>query len=93
MGHRSRCSQNARKGGLSNVGILLLTLGYWAWETQAAGNIRVDLLLIYPVLFLTYVLLFWRRLKGLSVIPSLLLMAINYGFFMKSYSWFHKYPG
>jgi len=27
------------------------TLAYWVWESRAAGNIRVDLLLIYPLLF------------------------------------------
>ena len=76
-----------------NVSILVLTLGYWVWESRASGHIRVDLLLIYPVLFYAYILFLWDRLKGISIIASVLLMAVNYGFFVMSYSWFHKYPG
>jgi len=70
-----------------------MTLGYWAWESYASGNIRVDLLLIYPLLFGGYVYLLWRRLRWWSFAISLALMALNFGFFIKSYSWFQKYPG
>ena len=34
---------------------VIVTLLYWFWESQAEGNIRVDLLLIYPLLFLVVV--------------------------------------
>ncbi|HEX9657045.1 MAG TPA: hypothetical protein VGB89_09075 [Bacteroidota bacterium] len=78
---------------LSTVGIILTTLAYWAWETQASGNIRVDLLLIYPLLFLVYILFLWRRFRWRSVLLSLLLMGVNFVFFVLSYSWFHKNPG
>ena len=70
-----------------------ITLGYWAWESCASGNIRVDLLLIYPLLFIGYIYLLWHRIRWWAIAVSALLMIMNYGFFAKSYSWFHKYPG
>ena len=70
-----------------------MTLAYWAWESYAQGDIRVDLLLIYPLLFLGYIYVLWPRLRWWSIAVSLLFMTANYGFFTKSYSWFHKYPG
>lgn len=77
----------------SYIGILLLTLAYWIWESRASGNIRVDLILIYPLLFLGYTYFLWRRFRWFSIALSLLLMGINFGYFVMSYSWFHKYPG
>ena len=73
--------------------VLVLTLGYWAWESRVAGNIRVDLLALYPILFFAYISLLWPRLKWLAIVAALLLMAVNIGFFIMSYSWFHKSPG
>lgn len=72
---------------------LVLTLVYWLWESQAGGNIRVDLLLFYPAMFLGYILFFWDRLRWFSPLASLLLMAVNVGFFRMSYHWFDKSYG
>jgi hypothetical protein len=69
------------------------TLAYWAWEARAEGNIRVDLLLIYPLLFIIYILCLWRRFRWGALGIGLLLMALNVGFFINSYAWFHKHPG
>jgi hypothetical protein len=88
-----RINDPRRRYQLSWAGVLVLTLGYWAWESQAAGNIRVDLLALYPILFFAYISLLWPRLRWLALVPALLLMAVNIGFFMMSYSWFHKNPG
>lgn len=77
----------------SLIAVIVLTLVYWGWESRAAGNIRVDLLLIYPFLFFAYIYFLWPRFRWLAVVFSFLLMAINFGFFVMSYSWFHKYPG
>ena len=88
-----RIIDRRRRQQAFTASIVLLTLTYWTWESRAGGNIRVDLLLIYPTLFLAYILFLWDRLKWLSIVVSLLLMTINYGFFAMSYLWFHKYPG
>lgn len=82
-----------RKRAFSYAVAVGLTLVYWLYESQAGGNIRIDLLLFHPALFACYTVLFWWRLKWLAVIPALVLMALNFGFFIKSYSWFDKYPG
>jgi hypothetical protein len=74
-------------------GIILLTIAYWMWESRASGNIRVDLLLMYPLLFCGYIYFLWPRFRWLSVLFSSLLMALNFGYFVMSYSWFHKHPG
>jgi hypothetical protein len=84
---------HSRKQTLSLAAVVTTTLVYWAWETQASGNIRVDLLLIYPILFFSYILFLWHRFRWLSIVYSLLLMGLNFGFSMMSYSWFHKNPG
>ena len=86
-------SDPRRRYQLSWAGVVVFTLGYWAWESRAAGNIRVDLLLPYPILFFAYISLLWTRLRWLALVPALLLMAANVGFLMMSYSWFHKNPG
>lgn len=65
--------------------ILLPTLIYWGWETQARGDIRVDLILIYPLLFLIYNLTLlsslWPRHRWFSIFYALvfssLIMAAN----------------
>ncbi len=79
--------------GQSTLGVVVFTLAYWAWESQASGNIRVDLLLIYPLLFFGYILLLWRRFRWWSIALSMALMALNFGFMLGSYSWFGKHPG
>lgn len=69
------------------------TILYWLWETQAQGNIRVDLLLIYPVLFFTYLKCFWNHWRFYSIPISIIIMMINFGFFGFSYQLFDKHPG
>jgi len=66
-----------------------ITLLYWAWESQAGGNIRVDLVLGYPLLFGLY-LYFLQRIGWASLPAALALMLLNYCFFMASYSLFDK---
>jgi len=77
----------------SYIGIIVSTLVYWLWESRTAGNIRLDLLLIYPILFLGYTYWLWARFRWWSVIISFLFMGLNFGFFVVSYSWFDKNPG
>jgi hypothetical protein len=82
------------------------TLLYWYWESSAEGNIRVDLLVIYPTLFLIYlsvlfVLLARKKFGFISSLSAILfsilgaaaLMGINYLFLMISYDLFDKNPG
>ncbi|MCM0080858.1 hypothetical protein L4X63_04560 [Geomonas sp. Red32] len=77
----------------SYSGVIAATLAYWAWESQASGNIRVDLLLIYPLLFFGYLRFLWPGFRWLSILISLFLMAVNLVFFANSYTWFHKNLG
>lgn len=72
---------------------IALTALYWFWEARAEGNIRVDLLLIYPLLFTCYAVSLWPKLRFWSLLAAFGLMAINFGFFVMSYSWFDKNPG
>jgi len=72
------------------TGVAIFTLAYWGWESQVSGNIRVDLLLIYPLLFCAYIYFLWFRLRWFSILVSILLMILNMVFFTNSYSWFHK---
>jgi len=72
---------------------IVATLVYWLWESQAEGNIRIDLLLIYPVLFVIYITSFWRTFRYYSILISTLLMIMNFLFFIFSYDIFSKYPG
>jgi hypothetical protein len=74
-------------------GVIGLTLAYWFWESKASGNIRVDLILIYPLLFVGYLILLWRRIRWWALLVTLVLMALNFGFFINSYEWFDKNPG
>ena len=85
-------SKLVSRGPSVRVGIVLtvaLTLTYWTWESQAGGNIRVDLLMAYPLLFGLY-LYALQRLGWLSALIAVGLMAINYFFFTISYSLFDK---
>lgn len=70
-----------------------LTILYWYWESQAEGNIRIDLLLIYPVLFVSYLICLWPRFKFYSLLIALGLMGFNIGFFIISYDLFNKHLG
>lgn len=72
---------------------VVVTLLYWFWESRAAGNIRVDLLFIYPALFAIYIAALWRRFRFYSVIIAAVIMGINYAFALLSYDLFDKYPG
>jgi hypothetical protein len=72
---------------------LTVTLLYWYWESVAWGNIRVDLLVIYPTLFLIYIASLWRRYKFYALLISMILMAMNICFLLISYDLFDKYPG
>ena len=72
---------------------VVITLLYWYWESIASGNIRADLLVIYPALFFIYIVALWRKYKFYSVMISILLMAVNYAFSLISYDLFDKYPG
>jgi len=73
--------------------VIISTLLYWFWESQAEGNIRIDLLIIYPVLFLIYLVSLWGRFRFLSIPIGFFLMLINIGFFMISYDLFNKNLG
>lgn len=75
------------------IGTLLFTLAYWFWETQAGGNIRIDLLLLYPILFSLYIISFREKLKWWSLFAALTLMVLNILFFTLSYSFFDKSSG
>jgi hypothetical protein len=71
----------------------ILTALYWVWESQASGNIRIDLLLIYPVLSIAYVLFLWPRFRYWSILVAMGLMALNFVYFVNSYSLFDKNRG
>ncbi len=75
------------------IAILAPTSLYWAWESVAAGNIRIDLLLIYPVLFTIYLAGLWPRRKWRAVPVAIGIMAINVLYAIASYPLFDKYPG
>lgn len=81
------------RNGFALASAALLTFAYWIWEAQAEGNIRADLVLLYPYLFGAYLMFFWRMLGWKAFFPALGLMAVNVAFFAMSYSWFDKYPG
>lgn len=66
------------------------TLLYWIWESQAGGNIRVDLAILYPYLALMYALFLWPRLRWWSLAAAAALMALNWAFFVASYMIFDK---
>jgi hypothetical protein len=72
---------------------VILTALYWLWESRTGGNIRVDLLLIFPALFSCYLVTLWPRFRYWSIPIAVSLMAINFGYFVISYKLFDKYPG
>ena len=72
---------------------LVITALYWFWESVAEGNIRVDLLLIYPVLFATYSLCLWPRFRWWVLLIAPLLMLLNCAYMVMSYRLFDKNPG
>ena len=81
-----------KEGPSLRIGIILcvvLTSLYWIWESRAGGNIRVDLLLAYPLLFGLYIYSL-QRLGWISLLIASTLMLINYVFFFVSYSLFDK---
>lgn len=69
------------------------TLLYWYWESIASGNIRVDLLIIYPVLYTMYTVTLWNKFRWYSLFISAILMGINIVVMIISYSLFGKNPG
>lgn len=73
--------------------ILISTFLYWIWESQAQGNIRIDLFLFYPILFATYIGAFWKGYRFYSILFSCLIMMLNIIFFIFSYQLFDKNPG
>lgn len=73
--------------------IIIVTGLYWFWESQAEGNIRIDILILYPFMGLIYLWAFWQWLKWKAIFACLTLIAINYGFMMISYDLFNKFPG
>jgi hypothetical protein len=81
---------------MKNLGLkiaILLTSAYWFWESKAEGNIRIDLLIIFPILTITYIFALWRKFKFWSVLIALGFMGLNYLYSQYSYSLFDKYPG
>ncbi len=89
----NRMESNNKLSKISIVFIIIPTLLYWYWESIASGNIRIDLLLIYPALFTVYVASLWKRYRYYSVLISTLIMVVNIVFFIFSYYLFGKYPG
>lgn len=88
----SRVARPELRGPSLRLGIIccvVITLLYWAWESQACGNIRIDLLLAYPLLFGLYIY-FLQRLSWISLILAFAFMVANYCFFAISYSLFDK---
>lgn len=69
---------------------VLLTSLYWFWESKAEGNIRIDLLLIFPILTVVYIYALWRKFKFWAILIAIALMAINVLYFQLSYSIFDK---
>lgn len=73
--------------------LLISTLLYWVWESQAQGNIRIDLFLFYPILFAVYIGAFWKRYGFYSIVFSSFIMVLNILFFIFSYRLFDKNLG
>jgi hypothetical protein len=75
------------------VVVAVVTLLYWFWESRAEGDIRVDLVLIYPALFVCYMAALWPRFRWYAILVALSLMILNIAFAANSYRWFGKNPG
>lgn len=73
--------------------ILIPTFFYWYWESKAEGNIRIDLMLIYPILFSVYIKALWNKFSYYAILLSILLMVVNIIYSIFSYQLFDKYPG
>ena len=86
-------SEHGRSSLISVSVDLALTALYGVWESRTGGNIRVDLLLIFPALFSSYLVALWPRFRYWSIPIAATLMAINFGYFVISYRLFDKYPG
>ena len=84
---------NNKLSSNSIVIIIVFTLLYWYWESIAEGNLRIDLFIIYPVLFAIYSKSLWRKYGFYSLLISTLIMILNIVFFAYSYELFDKYPG
>ena len=80
-------------GKLRLLIILAVTALYWFWESHAEGNIRIDLLVIFPLLALFYLWALWKWLKWQAFIVCFILMGLNYMFMTASYELFNKFPG
>lgn len=85
--------KNNRLSITSILIITLSTLAYWYWESLAEGNIRIDLFIIYPALFVIYSIALWRRFGFYTILVSSLIMLINIIYFVYSYELFDKYRG
>jgi hypothetical protein len=90
---RNKISDPNKAFKFSIASTFTLTAIYLLWESLASGNIRVDLLIIYPCLFAAYNLLLWPQFRWKSLIFSSALMGLNFWFMTQSYSWFHKHLG
>jgi hypothetical protein len=86
-------SAHGRCHRISALVALALTALYWIWESRAGGNIRVDLLLIYPALLFCYLISLWPRFRYWSIPIAVSLMAVNFVYFVISYRLFDKHPG
>ena len=73
--------------------VIIITFIYWLWESKAEGNIRIDLIICYPVLLLIYFVSLMSMGKFKALVLTIILMIINFGFMMISYELFNKNPG
>lgn len=72
---------------------IVFTLLYWWWESHVGGNIRIDLFIIYPLMFLVYFKAFERSNRTSALLISSFLMACNFVFCLLSYWMFNKSVG
>ncbi len=73
--------------------VAVVTLLYWYWESRAEGNIRADLLFIFPALLLLYLKAFMIKFGKKGIIFALLLATLNCAFAYYSYQLFGKNIG
>ncbi len=69
----------------SVIFIISITLLYWYWEAIAEGDIRIDLLVIYPAIFVSYLVSLWKKYGYYSILISTNMMLINIVYFILSY--------
>jgi hypothetical protein len=72
---------------------LSMSLLYWIWECQVSGNIRVDLLFIYPSLLIIYLGCLWPNFKFKSILMAIFLMLINIAVMILTYKFLNKRLG